>query len=136
MKYVLKIFIALISLFLELLVIQVSYLLPFIGENKDKLSMDILKNEVLTILQHPIETISSLIADNNPLFYIGTFAVIIYTIVVFLRNPDKKGWEAETENTTHGGARYARMNEIFVPNQIKGYSKKQLLEEFKKSLGG
>jgi len=136
MKYVLKIFIVLTSLMLELVIIQISYLLPFMGENKKDLSLDMLKNEALNVLQHPIETISILISDNNPLFYIGTIGVIIYTIAVFVKNPDKKGWEAETENTTHGGARYARVNEIYVPNQLKGCTKKQLLEEFKKSLGG
>lgn|SRR5699024_1828863 len=136
MKYVLKLFIVLTSLMLELVIIQISYLLPFMGENKKDLSLDMLKNEALNVLQHPIETISILISDNNPLFYIGTIGVIIYTIAVFVKNPDKKGWEAETENTTHGGARYARVNEIYVPNQLKGCTKKQLLEEFKKSLGG
>ncbi|KKE78669.1 hypothetical protein DTX80_17835 [Bacilli bacterium] len=136
MKYFLKFFIVIISLLLEMVVIQVSHLLPFIGENKSTLNLEMLKGEALFVLQHPIDTISSLVSDNNPLFYIGTIAVIIYTIVVFVKNPDKKGWEAEIENTTHGGARYARTNEIFIPNQIKGFSKKQLLEEFKNSLGG
>lgn len=136
MKFSFKIFVLFMCLLLEMIVIQISNLLPFIGENKSRLSVDMLKDEAINTFQHPINVIGNLIADNNPLFYIGTIAVIIYTIVVFVRNPEKEGWEAETKNTTHGAARYARPSEIFIPNQIKGFSKKQLLDEFKRSLGG
>lgn len=119
---------------LQLVVLEIASLLPFVGENKENLSGELLKDEALNILQHPISTIRSLIAENNPLFYLGTVAVVIYMFVISLRTPPKTGWEAETENTTHGAARYAYAREIFIPSQLKSANKKELLEQFKKSL--
>lgn len=119
---------------LEYVVLEIAALLPFIGENKSILSGDLLKVEALNIFQHPISTISTLIAEKNPLFFIGTGVVIIYMCVITLRTPAEKGWKAETENTTHGGARYAYSREIFIASQLKGANKKELLEQFKDSL--
>lgn len=129
--------IIILGLFLEYIIIEIASLLPFIGNLKKEgnLNFPLVKEETLNILKNPFSTISDLIASNNPLFYIGSIAVVIYILVVMFKNPFKhKEWEAETHNTTHGGARYARPSEVFIPNQIKGCSSRQLLEQFKTSL--
>lgn len=123
------------GLILELAVMVVASLIPFIADNTGALSLDLIKEEAINVLLHPIATMQNLITTNNPIFYIGTIALIIYILVIILKNPEKKSeWEPETKNTTHGGARYARYNEIFVPNHINAVSEKQLLTNFKKSL--
>lgn len=119
---------------LQYVVLEIATLLPFLGENKANLNVDMLKEKALSILQHPITTIKALIEEKNPLFFIGTGAVVIYMFVISLKKPRDTEWKAETENTTHGGARYAYGSEIFVPKQLNGANKKELLEQFKKSL--
>ena len=122
------------TLILEEIVLQVSHLLTFIGEKKTNLTINMIKDESIYILTHPIEITKKLIDSNNPLFYIGTLGMLIYMIVLFVKSPEKGDWKAETKQTTHGSARYARPNEIYVPSEIKGYSKKMLFNEFKKTL--
>ena len=128
--------VVIVALILEYLVIEIASLLPYIGEQQKNgtLSIEWLKEEAYNIFMNPIATITNLISENNPLFFIGTAAVAIYAVVVIFKSKKKTGWEAETENTTHGGARYARASEIYQPSELNGFSKQQLLSQFKASL--
>ncbi|MEC0434427.1 hypothetical protein P8832_09665 [Bacillus subtilis] len=131
------IFIVIFWAFLELIVIEISSLLIFLADHKKKgdLSIDLIKEKAIDIFQHPISTISQLISENNPLFYIGSLALIIYMLFVVFKTPkDKQDWEAETKNQTHGSARYAEDREIFIPGRIEKISHKQMLQQFKESL--
>ncbi len=131
------IFIIIFLAFLEFLVIEISSLIMFLADHTKKgdLSIGLVTEKAIDILQHPISAMSKLIAENNPIFYVGSAALIISTLIVLFKTPkEKQDWEAETKNQTHGSARYATNSEIFIPGRIEKVSKKQMLKQFKKSL--
>ncbi|WP_077324104.1 hypothetical protein [Virgibacillus siamensis] len=125
----------LVFTFLFLIVLQISTLIPFIANHTDSLSVELIKDQSLTILLHPIETMQILVNANNPLFWALIAAAFLYAIFVSYRlGKSKEGWEVDAKEQSHGSARFATSKELFNNGEFNGCSTKETFKEFLQSL--
>ncbi|WP_121614502.1 hypothetical protein [Mesobacillus foraminis] len=124
-----------ILLILELLVINVAGLLPFVAAHKADVSaapyMDFFKYSLL----NPIDSSIMLVEGKNPLFFIGSVgAVLLAMYAVFFAKDRKAEYQLADRYGVYGKARWARKNEIFVPNETVSIPAKQLMHDLEASM--
>lgn len=83
---------------------------------------------------HPIDVITSLIKNKNPIFILGTLVVLIIFLRLIFNSSKKSKYEIESEYAIHGSSRYADNSEIFVEGQTTAVPVKQFLNDLKQSI--
>jgi hypothetical protein len=126
---------AAILLILELLVINVAGLLPFMAAHKADVSgapyMDFFKDSLL----NPIESSIVLVKGKNPLFFIGSAGALLLALYAVFFAKDRKGeYQLADRYGVYGKARWARKNEIYTPNETVSVPAKQLMHDLEASM--
>ncbi|MEE1130244.1 MAG: hypothetical protein UHX00_01300 [Caryophanon sp.] len=126
----------LLFLVLEVVVIAAVGQFMLFADLKHLYTTDVAGQLLVQQLQAPIETVKALIRAKNPLFFIGSFSVIVGIVyVLLLPKSDSQGWRVHEKNAYHGSARWARKHEIFDEN-YKAVSMKTIQQDMKKQLEG
>jgi len=119
----------------ELIVINIAGMLPFLAAHKAHISGALFLDFVRENLMHPMETSISMIEKKNPLFFMGSGAVIIFSVyAVFFAKGSKGKYELADQYGVHGSSRFAQKQEIFKPGETVGVPAKQLMEDLTASM--
>jgi len=124
----------LLALF-ELIVINIAGILPFLAAHKANISSAPLMAFVIENLMNPIGTSTSLIEKKNPLFFIGSGAVIVLSVfMVFFTKGGKGTYELADKYGVHGSSRFAQRSEIFTYGETVVVPAKQLMQDLDASM--
>ncbi|MCQ6281827.1 hypothetical protein [Bacillus sp. EB600] len=120
---------------LELIVINVAGILPFIAAHKANISSAPYMEFLIENLLHPIEKAILMIEDKNPLFFLGNGAVVLVSFyVTFFMNGAKGKYQLADKYGVHGSSRFAYKNEIFKQGETVGVPVNQLLKDLEASM--
>jgi uncharacterized membrane protein len=90
---------------------------------------------VIENLMNPIGTSTSMIEKKNPLFFIGSAAVIVLAVfMVFFTNGGKGKYELADKYGVHGSSRFAQKHEIFTYGETVEVPAKQLMQDLDTSM--
>lgn len=121
--------------FLELFVINIASLLPFLSANKANISQAPFMDFVMQNVLHPISQSNSLIADKNPLFILGSAAAVGLAIyVAFFMKGSKGKYELADKYGVHGSSRFAHKHEIFKQGETVAVAPKQFIKDLEASI--
>ncbi|MCQ6267831.1 hypothetical protein M1K46_19575 [Fictibacillus sp. WQ 8-8] len=122
-------------LVLQLIVINIAGLLPFIAEQKSQLSTEAFLNFILQNIQHPILQSTQMIQEKSPLFLLGSGSVIILSFyIAFISNRRKTQYELADKYGVHGSSRFALPSEIFTHGETLGVAPQQLMKDLEASM--
>lgn len=122
-------------LILQLIVINIAGLLPFIAEQKNQLSTEAFLNYIWQNIQHPILHSTQMIQEKNPVFMLGsTSAIILSFYMAFISNRRKTQYELADKYGVHGSSRFARPSEIFTHGETLGVAPQQLMKDLEASM--
>ncbi|MBT2733994.1 hypothetical protein [Bacillus sp. ISL-7] len=120
---------------LELIVINISGILPFIAAHQDNLSDAPYFEFITDNLLHPIENSTHMIEEKNPLFFLGSGAVILlYFYAVFFMKGAKGKYQLADKYGVHGSSRFAHKHEIFKHGETVRVPIKQLMKDLEASM--
>ena len=124
----------LLTLF-ELIVINLAGILPFLAAHKANISSAPFMDFVIENLMNPIGTSTSMIEKKNPLFFIGSGAVIVLSVfMVFFTKGGKGKYELADKYGVHGSSRFAQKSEIFKHGETVEVPAKQLMQDLDASM--
>lgn len=137
-KISIKIFITIIIMaLLETCVLSLSEITLLMSQLKiENLKPQIIYNGLQYGLKHPIILVKTLKNAKNPIFIIGTGAVVIFSLYVLYKLTNKKDYRLATDYAVHGSSRYANNKEIFVENETVGVTINDMIKDLKMSMGG
>ncbi|MGE7907627.1 hypothetical protein ACQKNS_25025 [Peribacillus sp. NPDC094092] len=119
----------------ELIVINLAGILPFLAAHKANISSAPFMDFVIENLMSPIGTSTSMIEKKNPLFFIGSGAVIILSVfMVFFTKGGKGTYELADKYGVHGSSRFAQKSEIFKRGETVEVPAKQLMQDLDASM--
>ncbi|KQU25918.1 hypothetical protein ASG65_15060 [Bacillus sp. Leaf13] len=119
----------------ELIVINIAGILPFLAAHKTNISSAPFMDFVTENLMNPIGTSTSMIEKKNPLFFIGSAAVIVLAVfMVFFAKGGKGKYELADKYGVYGSSRFAQKHEIFTPGETVEVPAKQLLQDLEMSI--
>lgn len=122
-------------LILELIVINIAGLLPFMAIHKENITDAPYMEFLMDSLLHPLEKSSAMMEEKNPLFFLGSGgALLLILYVVFFAKERKGEYELADKYGVYGKARWARKNEIFIDNETVGVPVKQLMQDLEASM--
>lgn len=120
---------------LEIIILCITTLIATINLYKIRnISSEIMKESFLNLLSHPIDSISKMISEKNPVLIIGTIIVLVYMIYVVNKSSYKSTYKIEEKYAVHGSSRFANNKEIFVENETIGVPIKQMLRDLEASM--
>ncbi|MBT2728235.1 hypothetical protein J7E63_14945 [Bacillus sp. ISL-75] len=120
---------------LELIVINIAGILPFIAAHRDNLSDAPYFEFITDNLLHPIENSTLMIEEKNPLFFLGSGAVILLSFyATFFMKGAKGKYQLADKYGVHGSSRFAHKHEIFKQGEIVGVPVNQLMKDLEASL--
>ena len=120
---------------LELLVINVAGLFPFLAVHKADISGAPFIDFIMGNLLHPIEKSTIMIKEKNPLFYLGSGAVMVLAIYVsFFMKSGKGRYELADSYGVHGSSRFAKRQEIFKQGETINVPVNQLMNDLEASM--
>jgi hypothetical protein len=126
---------AFLLVLLELLVINIAGILPFIASHKANLSHAPYMEFITGNLQHPIESSTHMIEEKNPLFFLGSGAVVLFSFyATFFMKGGKGKYELADKYGVHGSSRFAQRHEIFKQGETVGVPAKQLMKDLEASM--
>ncbi|MDM5291848.1 hypothetical protein QUF81_00895 [Peribacillus simplex] len=124
----------LLALF-ELIVINIAGILPFLAAHQANISSAPFMDFVTENLINPIGTSTTMIEKKNPLFFIGSGAVIVLAVfMVFFAKGGKGKYELADKYGVHGSSRFAQKHEIFTHGETVEVSAKQLMQDLETSM--
>lgn len=124
----------LLALF-ELIVINIAGILPFLAAHKANISGAPFMAFVTENLMNPIGTSTNMIEKKNPLFFIGSAAVIVLAVfMVFFTKGGKGKYELADKYGVHGSSRFAQNHEIFTHGETVEVPAKQLMQDLETSM--
>lgn len=137
-KISIKIFITLIIMaLLETCVLSLSEITFLMSQLKiEHLKPPIIYNGLENGLKHPITLIKTLKNAKNPIFIIGTGAVVLFSLYVFYKLTTKKDYKLATDYAVHGSSRYASNKEIFVEKETVAIPIGNMMKDLEMSMGG
>ncbi|MGE7687147.1 hypothetical protein [Peribacillus simplex] len=119
----------------ELIVINIAGILPFLAAHKANISSAPFMDFVTENLMNPIGTSTSMIEKKNPLFFIGSGAVIVLAVfMVFFAKGGKGKYELADKYGVHGSSRFAQKHEIFTYGETVEVPAKQLMQDLDASM--
>ncbi|MFJ7512713.1 hypothetical protein ACIQW7_25195 [Peribacillus simplex] len=119
----------------ELIVINIAGILPFLAAHQANISGAPLMAFVIENLMNPIGTSISMIEKKNPLFFLGSFAVVVLAVfLVFFTNGGKGKYELADKYGVHGSSRFAQKHEIFTHGETVEVPAKQLMQDLDASM--
>ncbi|SIS01853.1 hypothetical protein SAMN05878482_10979 [Peribacillus simplex] len=119
----------------ELIVINIAGILPFLAAHKANISSAPFMDFVIENLMNPIGTSTSMIEKKNPLFFIGSGAVIVLSVfMVFFTKGGKGKYELADKYGVHGSSRFAQKHEIFTYGETVEVPIKQLMQDLDASM--
>jgi len=122
---------------LELLLLATLEVIITLSEARLDISGELMLQNLQQMITNLPTVIRQYWTERNPLFIIGTFAILIYSFVLNRRRFTTNGWETETENAYHGSARWGRPDEIFdKKGNFQPASKRQIQSNFAQSIKG
>jgi preprotein translocase subunit SecG len=134
MTKVKSIFCLIITLILETFVLCLAIAISVLNQYKIKgMTSAIMGKSLSNLFFHPISTISKLISKGSPVLIIGTIVVLIYMAYVVYKSSNKGTYKIETKYAVHGSSRFANNNEIFVENEITGFTEEKIFEDLNRS---
>ena len=120
---------------LELIVINVAGLLPFLAVHKENISGAPYIDFVIENLLHPFEKSTIMIQEKNPLFFLGSGAVVVVAIyTVFFMKSGKGKYELADTYGVHGSSRFAKKQEIFKQGETIEVPVNQLMKDLEASM--
>ncbi|PED29436.1 hypothetical protein CON13_25235 [Bacillus cereus] len=119
---------------LELFVINIASLLPFLAANKANVSQAPSMDFIIQNVLHPISQSNSLIADKNPLFILGSAAVGLAIYVAFFMKGSKGKYELADKYGVHSSSRFAHKHEIFKQGETVAVAPKQFIKDIEASI--
>lgn len=119
---------------IEVLVLLAISTINVLSEYKLDISVDLLLSEFKQVFTHLPSTLTMYWQEKNPLFILGTIFSLVYSLVIHKGNFKKTGWETETENAYHGSAHWAKPFEVFDKKNFLKATKKEIQNDFLKSL--
>jgi hypothetical protein len=120
---------------LELIVINVAGILPFIAEHKANISSAPYIEFLIENLLHPFEKTILMIEEKNPLFFLGSGAVILFSFYAsFLMKGAKGKYQLADKYGVHGSSRFAYKHEIFTQGETIGVAVNQLMKDLESSI--
>ncbi|MFF2853470.1 hypothetical protein [Peribacillus sp. NPDC058002] len=119
----------------ELIVINIAGILPFLAAHQANISGAPLMAFIMENLMNPIGTSTSMIEKKNPLFFMGSAAVIVLAVcMVFFTKGDKGKYELADKYSVHGSSRFAQKHEIFMHGEMVEVPAKQLMQDLDASM--
>jgi len=120
---------------LEMIVINIAGLLPLLAVHKENISDTPFISFVMGNFLHPFEVSTSMIEEKNPLFFIGSSAVIVFAIyVIFFMKGTKGKYELADRYGVHGSSKFAARHEIFKQGETIHVPAKQLMKDLEASM--
>lgn len=120
---------------LEVLVILAVVSINTLSQYKLDITTQLVLENIKMAFMNLMAFIKNTIEEKNPLFIIGTFFSLLYSIYTISRKSSKKeGWETEDSNAYHGSARWATLQEIFDHKNFLKQSKSTVQSDFANSL--
>lgn len=121
-------------LILELLLLSALEAVSVLTEYRLNISADLIFSELGTMFQNIFSVINNYWQERNPLFIIGTIAILIYTLILHKGKFKKEGWETYENNAYHGSAHWGKNNEIVDKKNFISKTDKDIEKEFLNSL--
>jgi len=120
---------------LELIVINIAGILPFIAVHKGNISGAPYMDFIIENSLRPIESSARMIEEKNPLFFLGSGAVVCFSVyVVFFMKGPKGKYQLADKYGVHGSSRFAHKHEIFKQGETVGVPVKQLMRDLEASM--
>ena len=125
-----------ITLILETIILCVTVAISTLNQYKVKnITSEILKERFSNLLLNPINSISKMISEKNPVLIIGTIIVLLYMGYVVYKLSSNGTYKIESKYAVHGSSRFANNSEIFVKNETIGFPVKQIFKDLESSMG-
>jgi len=120
---------------LELIVINIAGILPFIAAHKGNISGAPYVDYITENSLHPIDSSTLMIEEKNPLFFIGSGAVVCFSVyAVFFMKGSKGKYQLADRYGVHGSSRFAHKHEIFKHGETVAVPVKQLMKDLEASM--
>ncbi|MBV7508891.1 hypothetical protein KW850_27185 [Bacillus sp. sid0103] len=120
---------------LELVVINIAGILPFVAAHKENISGAPYMGFITENLLHPIESSTLMIEEKNPLFFLGSVAVVLLSFyAAFFMKGAKGKYQLADKYGVHGSSRFAHKHEIFKHGETVGVPDKQLMKDLEASM--
>lgn len=125
----------LLLVLLELIVINIAGILPFIALHKTNISGAPYIEFITENLLHPIEKATHMVEEKNPLFYLGSAAVILLSFyVTFFMKGAKGKYQLADRYGVHGSSRFAHKHELFKQGETVGVPVNQFMKDLEASM--
>jgi hypothetical protein len=126
---------AFLLVLLEIIVINIAGILPFIAAHKANISGAPYMEFITKNLLHPIEKATLMIEEKNPLFCLGSVAVVLLAFyAAFFMKGAKGKYQLADKYGVHGSSRFAHKHEIFKPGETVGVPVHQLMKDLEASM--
>lgn len=126
---------AFLLVLLEMIVINIAGILPFIAAHKSNISGAPYMEFITKNLLHPIEIATLMIKEKNPLFFLGSGAVVLLTFyATFFMKGAKGKYQLADKYGVHGSSRFAHRHEIFKQGETVGVPVNQLMKDLEASM--
>jgi len=125
-----------IFIFFEFLILFVIETLFLVAEQQLDINFNMIMEQMTEVLQNPISLVQSYTSNMNPLFFIGTFVNLIYSLVVASKRKSKDNqdsWETQNEGY-HGSAHWGKFKQAIDNKNFRKESKKKIYNNFTNSL--
>jgi len=125
-----------IFVFFELLILFFIEILFLVAEQQFDINFNMIMEQMTGVLQNPISLVQSYTSNMNPLFFIGTFVNLIYSLVVASKRKSKDNqdsWETQNEGY-HGSAHWGKFKQAIDNKNFRKESKKKIYNNFTNSL--
>ena len=120
---------------LELIVINVAGILPFIAAYKANISSAPYMEFLIENLLHPMEKATLMIEEKNPFFFLGSGAVVLLSFyATFFMKGAKGKYQLADKYGVHGSSRFAYKNELFKQGETVGVPVNQLMKDLEASM--
>jgi hypothetical protein len=120
---------------LELIVINVAGILPFLAAYKANISSAPYMEFLIKNLLHPIEKATLMIEEKNPLFFLGSGAVVLLSFyATFFMKGAKGKYQLADKYGVHGSSRFAYKNEIFEQGETVSVPVNQIMKDLESSM--
>lgn len=126
---------AFLLVLLELIVINIAGIVPFIAAHKANLSGAPYFEFLTDNLLHPIASSTLMIEEKNPLFFLGSVAVVLLSFyATFFMKGAKGKYQLADKYGVHGSSRFAHKHEIFKQGETVGVPVNQLMKDLEASM--
>ncbi|MED1469806.1 hypothetical protein [Bacillus salipaludis] len=124
-----------LMILLELIVINVAGVLPFIAAHKENISSAPFMEFFIGNVIHPLEKATLMIKEKNPLLFLGSGAVVLVSFyVTFFMKGVKGKYQLADKYGVHGSSRFAYKNEIFKQGETVPVPVNQFMKDLEASM--